>query len=631
MEGDSRSHQQALPSHFRIQELEVRKMIGSNDIGIKYLVWDHESGQQMAVKEFLPGGIGFRRPDGTVGPQSTSTESSYHALFEQFLTEARALADFQHENVIRVTRVLEANGTAYVVMDYAEGQTLSAMLRESKTIEPDRLDAVLRQPSRGLEALHNDNLLHLDIRPGNIVVPTNGPPVILAYGVAPQEFGAARQMFRERLKIQNPVHSPTIYAPVEQYSSSAPKGPWTDIYSLAAAAYECITGGPPPAAPDRVIQDGIAPLVDGGHTAYPTATLAAIDAALSCRPEDRPQTIAAWREMVGGKPPATKVRHARGKMARTAARGARLPQAESGEPSQAPVRQPRWAVPALVLTAATGLIAYLDTELLRSTLDEVPANMELADFMSPIASSRENVEQQPGPPVPAPPEPIPEATDSTAGSGSTLAVNTIPAGVEVLVDGEFVGKSPLSLTDHPVGTYDITLRHPHFETMQLADQVVEAGEELRIDQSLYRVTGHLRVTTEPPGAWVEYDGQRLVDSTPGILRDLPAGPVQLLIGAPGRQSIKVLADVPKDGTGYFAQSLRVAFGTLTVDTDPSDARVRVPTHLEARQRYQPGMRIPFGSHTVEVSRPGYQTASETVEVAGDTRIEVTLEPLGDDS
>ena len=86
----------------------------------------------------------------------------------------------------------------------------------------------------------------------------------------------------------------------------------------------------------------------------------------------------------------------------------------------------------------------------------------------------------------------------------------------------------------------------------------EADDELRIDQVLERGTGNLMITTEPSGAWVEWEDQRLIESTPGLLSDLPAGLVELRVGAPGREPVKVFAEVPKDATGYLARELVVA-------------------------------------------------------------------------
>ena len=99
------------------------------------------------------------------------------------------------------------------------------------------------------------------------------------------------------------------------------------------------------------------------------------------------------------------------------------------------------------------------------------------------------------------------------------------------------------------------LRHPHYERVVLPDQRFESGGQLRVEQQLVRGTGSLLVTTEPPGAWVEWQDERVVEMTPKLLTGLPAGPIELRIGAPGRKSIIAFTEVPRDKTGYFAQTL----------------------------------------------------------------------------
>ena len=627
-----KQHLQSLPDKFRIEDYELSGVLGSSYVGIKYLGWERNVRRRVAIKEYLPAGVGIREKDGRVMPQSSSVESNFHELLEQFLSEARALERFQHPNMVRVLRVLEANGTGYVVLDYAKGETLSAILRQSGTLGNDRLDAVLQPLLDCLEALHDAELLHQDIRPGNIVVDSDTPPVLLAFGAMTQGFSAARQTFADRSRHRHATHSPTVYSPVELYSSQAKRGPWTDIYALGATMYQCATGTAPPAAPDRIIEDTIVSPKEINGTGHRKEILAGVDAALGLRPEDRPQSVSAWREILSG---AAHRRHgagADGRLAKTSARGARLPQVREAKEPGAQDKKPRWAVPAIALTGATVFVAYLDTGLLRTPVElkaDVPAITR-----SPIALSK--VKSPSGPKSPATPvsepvqrvdEPAPIATQNPVqGDGATLIVTTEPAQVEVLVAGKYVGRTPLTLVGQPTGNFDVTLRHRYYETVVIPEQAFEPGKESRVDRSLARAVGRLMVTTEPAGAWVERNGERLLDSTPGLLRDLPAGPIQLLIGGAGRRTVNAFAEVPKDATGYFTQALRIAYGTLTVAMEPEDATVTIPTALDAGSKYSPGMRIQQGSHIVEVSREGYRTASLPIEVDGDTRIEVALEP-----
>ena len=133
--------------------------------------------------------------------------------------------------------------------------------------------------------MHGQGYLHRDLKPANIVIrAVDGEPVLI-------DFGAARAAARERTHTR--VLTPE-YAPIEQHGSEGAQGPPTDIYALAAVSYRALTGTPPPSAPDRVLDDRYEPLSDGA-TGSDRAWLAAIDQGLSLRPEDRPQTVAAWR------------------------------------------------------------------------------------------------------------------------------------------------------------------------------------------------------------------------------------------------------------------------------------------------------------------------------------------------
>ena len=155
----------------------------------------------------------------------------------------------------------------------------------------------------GLAHVHDQGYLHRDLKPANIVIrAADGEPVLI-------DFGAARAAARERTHTRVLTHE---YAPIEQHGSQGTQGPPTDIYALAAVSYRALTGAPPPSAPDRVLDDRYEPL-SGRATRADRGWLAAIDQGLSLRPEDRPQTVTAWRTgliQAGNKPSETDARAA---------------------------------------------------------------------------------------------------------------------------------------------------------------------------------------------------------------------------------------------------------------------------------------------------------------------------------
>ena len=548
--------QQELPSQFRVGDYELRTVLGSSITGVTYSAWDHGRGAQVVIKEFLPTGSAVRREDGSVAPRrQPSAERPFADSLEQFLAAAAALARVRHENIVRVLSVTESNGTGYVAMDYAQGETLDVILGRSGALAKPQFDAMLPPLLDALEALHDAGLLHLALRPEKVVLDADGSPTVLAYGATRRGFAAARQI-QDRSRSTRLLHSPSLYAPVELYSRNAKWGQWTDIYSAGAILYQCVSGKVPPSAPDRLIDDSIAASHELDRTEHDPAVISGIQAALDPRPSGRPQQVAAWRRLITG---AAEARRASPTLARTSARGASLARGAATGSSRNPDRRARWAVPAMALVAAVALITYLDTSVLRSASDAAALGRQSADSRSPIERLAERGVHRVLPaaaPVSNAGGTAAEETPAVEPAGmARLSIETNPVNAEVWLAGRFVGRTPLALERQPAGVFDVVLNHPHCESVVLADQVFEDHEELRINQVLTRGRGNLMVTTEPAGAWVEFKGRRLIDSTPGLLRDLPAGPVELRVGAPGRESVAVLAEVPKDGTRYLARTL----------------------------------------------------------------------------
>ena len=207
---------------------------------------------------------------------------------------------------------------------------------------------------------------------------------------------------------------------------------------------------------------------------------------------------------------------------------------------------------------------------------------------------------------------------------TALTVETEPPGVEVWIGDEPVGRTPLALAAFPSGTYDVSLRHPLYRTLDLPDREFAPLEHVRIERALTRATGDLRVSTEPPGASIEWGNGQAGGPTPTTLRNLPAGPLRLRLAAQGYLTQQVSTEVRRDDIGVLDVVLAVAYGTLTLDLEPGDATVGVEGPDGGP--YTPGMQLPEGSHDVRVSRSGYRSTTQTVHVVGATRLRIALEP-----
>ena len=282
----------ALPQGYRLDEYELVRVLGFGGFGMTYLGYDHNLDKAVAIKEYLPSDIAARTGDNSVAPQASQFRDDFEWGLDRFVDEARTLARFDHRHIIKVHRFFQAHGTAYIVMEYAEGETLSAYLNRRGTLQEAELTAILYPILDGLAVVHSADFLHRDIKPGNIIIrDEDKSPVLL-------DFGAARQAIGSKSRSITSIITPG-YAPIEQYSSRGIQGTWTDIYALGAVCYRALTGEVPDDATDRVIQDTLLPVVDrcSGHASR--SFLSSIDRALQVNAEDRPQSISEWRAMLG--------------------------------------------------------------------------------------------------------------------------------------------------------------------------------------------------------------------------------------------------------------------------------------------------------------------------------------------
>ena len=285
---EEQQHRLALPQGTRIREFEFRLVLGHGGFGITYLGRNVALDIPVAIKEYLPTDLATREQDLSIVPQAPKTASNFQWGLERFLDEARTLARLHHPNIVRVHHFFEAHSTAYIAMDYVEGEDLSAHLTRKGTLSEDELKGILYPLLSALEVVHSADFLHRDIKPGNIILRAeDSSPVLL-------DFGAARQAMGAKSRSVTSIVTPG-YAPIEQYSSQGRQGAWTDIYALGGVCYRALTGQIPDDATDRVRDDPLIPVSQRCAGRVSGAFLAAIDAALAVNEEERPQSVGAWR------------------------------------------------------------------------------------------------------------------------------------------------------------------------------------------------------------------------------------------------------------------------------------------------------------------------------------------------
>ena len=284
-----------LPPGTRLGELEILRMIAVGGFGIVYLARDHSLDRDVAVKEFMPAQLAARGEGHRVTVRSTAAAETFALGLQSFIDEAKLLARFSHPAVVKVYRFWEANGTGYMVMPYLRGPTLGDV-RRSMSQPPTEgwLRTVLDPLLDALSMLHAEGFYHRDIAPDNVLVSEAGLPVLL-------DFGAARRVIGDRTESITAILKPR-YAPIEQYAEAPQlrQGPWTDLYALAAVVVFLLDGVPPPASTARSIHDEMDALATRDIPGVSAGFLRAIDWALAVRPQDRPQSVAAWREALDG-------------------------------------------------------------------------------------------------------------------------------------------------------------------------------------------------------------------------------------------------------------------------------------------------------------------------------------------
>ncbi len=285
-----------LPKGYEIEGYRIERVLGAGGFGITYLALEIAINRLVAMKEYLPNGIAARsRDDVSVQPLSTADKENYQWGLERFRREAQTLVAFHHPNIVTVFRYFEANGTAYLIMAYEDGDSLSSVLGKDKTLTEDQIRAILMPLLSGLEHVHAGGFLHRDIKPGNIYIRRDGSPVLLDFGAARLAVGARSQSLTSIVSAG--------YAPFEQYTTRGNQGPWTDLYAMAGVVYRAITGQRPPDAPDRIRNDPYVPAARAARGVYSRELIGAVDAALMVDEEHRPQSVAEWRLMLLGKAP----------------------------------------------------------------------------------------------------------------------------------------------------------------------------------------------------------------------------------------------------------------------------------------------------------------------------------------
>ena len=326
----------------------VGEMLGQGGFGITYIGFDLLLEQKIAIKEYFPMSTGMVSREGrstVVWSDAVMQKSGVEKGFDSFLKEARKMAKLRSiPSVVGVNSVFIQNETAYIVMDFIEGETLLKKLQREGPMDYGTCVSLMTPIMQALSEVHKHGIIHRDISPDNIMVQNDGRLILL-------DLGAAKDLDIQG-KDGNMQSSQMVakqgFSPVEQYGRDGKIGSWTDVYAMAATIYYCCTGVLPPSATDRMIEDTL--------TCRPRLTEEEFDVLAFCMnvlPQNRPQNMDALLQIVthpaGKTPPVRDV--PKTEPVRPETRNLQPPKPDPGRPL------PKWLVPGIA--AAVAVIALI--------------------------------------------------------------------------------------------------------------------------------------------------------------------------------------------------------------------------------------------------------------------------------
>ncbi|GEM47841.1 protein kinase domain-containing protein [Deinococcus cellulosilyticus] len=267
-------------TRLQLGKYTVGRVLGQGGFGITYLGANTILKMPVAIKELFMEGMARGNTGKVLAP--AHTEFADEKL--RFLDEARKLGQFSHPNIVRVFDVFEENNTVYLVMEYLQGETLGKRIETRGSLSSREVLDILYPLLDALKVLHDQNMLHRDIKPQNVYLTTSGRTVLIDFGSV-RTFTAGKASNHTRLVTVG-------YAPLEQYATSAKVGPYTDLYALGATIFHALTGAPPPAVLDRINGMPLPPLPAGTDPLLAQV----VHKTLALQIEDRPQSIAQMRE-----------------------------------------------------------------------------------------------------------------------------------------------------------------------------------------------------------------------------------------------------------------------------------------------------------------------------------------------
>ena len=485
-------------------------ILGQGGFGITYLAEQTALGRKVAIKEFFMKDLCNRDDDGShVSVPSVGSKELVERFRQKFLKEARSIASLEHKHIVPVIDVFEENGTAYYVMKYFGGGSLSACtaLSEEKALR------YIRQIASAIGFIHGRHMMHLDIKPGNILLDSEDNAIVIDFGLAKQYDEAGHQTST------TPVGISHGYAPLEQYKAGGVSSfsPATDIYSLGATLYRLLTDNRPADAMDLVSAPFPACPANVSASTW-NAVKSAMQPAISSRPQSVKEFIALLenQDVIVGSEETEVAIDKTGTGQNTANGNAAVEENEievevvetpSVAPEPAPRPQPEenqkkskwlWIIILLAIICGTvgGFMLFgsggdVKRDSVKDTAQQIAQKADTptiqTDKKDTIAPLQQTVSEEP-------------AAEQT----TQLKIKGAPNGAYVYVDGKYFDKTPLKDATISIGEHAIKVVKEGYETYEKTH--IFNSQSAAIDVNIKKSTVLLNLSTNPTGASVYVDG-----------------------------------------------------------------------------------------------------------------------------
>ena len=293
--------------HGKSREYKIEKVLGQGSFGITYLATTKVQVQEslgslqaemkVAVKEFFMKDLNGREGTRVTSVSSGGKEGLCEKYKAKFIKESQNLSKLQHPGIVKVLESFEANGTAYYVMEYCEGGSLEERIKSHGGLGEDEAKRLAGKIGDALSYMHSRGMLHLDLKPGNIMLRVDGTPVVIDFGLSKQYTADGKAESSTTVGLGTPG-----YAPIEQakYREGSKTFPVTmDVYAFGATVFKMLTGNTPPEASD-ILNDGF-PAYELQDKNVSITTIRAIKKAMESKVSDRCQSVAEFIQLLDEK------------------------------------------------------------------------------------------------------------------------------------------------------------------------------------------------------------------------------------------------------------------------------------------------------------------------------------------